>query len=217
MQLPNTFAVRCFTQGTALRRQARLFSSLEIQKFFQTLRKISILKTYLLRRVRGVMPASNIRRSAIPPGRHCGDGRRQARLFSSLEIQKFFQTLRQKSSLRVYLMRRPRGVIPASNIRMSAIPPGRHCGDGRRQARLFSSLETQKFFQTLRKKSILKTYLLRRVRGATDAFNIRCSAIPPGRHCGDGRRHAFCRRAGSAGIARWRSSGSVNSESRSVS
>ena len=161
MQLPNAFAIRCVTQGTARRRHTQLLSILEILKFFQTLRKKSSLRTYLMRRPRGVIPASSIRMSAMPPGRHCGDGRRQARLFSSLEIQKFFQILKKKSILRTYLIRRPRGVIPASSIRMSAMPPGRHRGDGRRQA--------------------------------------------------------FCRRAGSAGIARWRSSGSVNSESRSVS
>ena len=125
--------------------------------------------------------------------------------------------VREEIILRNYRIRLPLGVIPASSIRRSAIPPGRHCGDVRRYARLLSSLETQKFFQMLRKKSILRNYLMRRPRGVMPASSIRRSAIPPGRHCGDGRRHAFCKRAGSAGMARWRSSGSVNSESRSVS
>ncbi len=143
------------------------------------------------------------------------DGRRQA--FRNAILRTVIESSVKKSILRTYLMRRPRGVMPASSIRMSAIPPGRHCGAGRRHARLFSSLEIQKFFLMLRKKSSLRTYLMRRPRGVMPASSIRMSAIPPGRHCGDGRRHAFCRRAGSAGIARWRSSGSVNSESRSVS
>lgn len=62
-----------------------------------------------------------------------------------------------------------------------------------------------------------RNYLFLLPLGVMPASSIRRSAMPPGRHCGDGRRQAFWSLAGSAGIARCRSSGSVNSESRSVS